>query len=106
MGPMTNHRISALLTCVALLSAAAHAAARVDITEITIAETQRAIAEHRISCHEVIEQYLQRIRAYDQSTRLNALVLVNPNAAMNRVPRATTVRCYRHRAGSRRSPCR
>ena len=80
MGPMTNYRIPALLTCVALLSAAAHSAARVDITEITIAETQRAIAEHRISCHEVIEQYLQRIRAYDQSTRLNALVLVNPNA--------------------------
>lgn len=77
---MTNYRISALLTCVALLSASAHAAARVDITEITIAETQRAIAEHRTSCHEVIEQYLQRIRAYDQSTRLNSLVLVNPNA--------------------------
>ena len=80
MGPMTNYRIPALLTCVALLSASAHAAAHVDITEITIAETQRAIAEHRISCHEVIEQYLQRIQAYDQSTRLNALVVVNPNA--------------------------
>jgi len=77
---MKIYRISALLTCIALLSASAHAAARVDITEITIAETQRAIAEHRISCHEVIEQYLQRIRAYDQSTRLNALVVVNPNA--------------------------
>jgi len=77
---MTNYRIPALLTCVALLSASAHAAAHVDITEITIAETQRAIAEHRISCHEVIEQYLQRIQAYDQSTRLNALVVVNPNA--------------------------
>jgi len=80
MGPMTNYRIPTLLTCVALLSASAHAAAHVDITEITIAETQRAIAEHRISCHEVIEQYLQRIQAYDQSTRLNALVVVNPNA--------------------------
>src|ERR1700735_3438185 len=77
---MTNYRIPALLTCVALLSASAHAAAHVDITEITIAETQRAIAEHRISCHEVIEQYLQHIQAYDQSTRLNALVVVNPNA--------------------------
>src|ERR1700689_2634316 len=80
MGPMTNYRIPALLTCVALLSASAHAAAHVEITEITIAETQRAIVEHRISCHEVIEQYLQRIQAYDQSTRLNALVVVNPNA--------------------------
>src|ERR1700727_606332 len=77
---MTNYRIPALLICAALLSSSAHAAARFDITETTIAETQRAIVEHRISCHEVIEQYLARIRAYDQSTRLNSLVLVNPNA--------------------------
>ena len=58
----------------------AQAAARFDVTETTIAETQRAIAEHRISCRQVIEQYLERIRAYDQGTHLNSLVLVNPNA--------------------------
>ncbi len=63
-----------------MLSISAHAAAQFNITEITIAETQRAIAEHRISCRQVIEQYLERIRAYDQGTRLNSLVLVNPNA--------------------------
>jgi amidase len=80
MGPMTNYRVSGLLTCAALLLTPARAAARFDITEITIAKTQRAIAEHRISCHQVIQQYLERIRAYDQSTRLNSLVLVNPNA--------------------------
>jgi len=80
MGPMTYTLVSALLSCAAMIWTAAHAEARFDITEITIAETQRAIAEHRISCHQVIEQYLERIRAYDQSTRLNSLVLVNPNA--------------------------
>jgi amidase len=80
MGPMTNYRISAFLTLAAVLSTWAHAAARFDIGETTIAETQGAIAEHRISCHEVIAQYLDRIRSYDQSTRLNSLVLVNPNA--------------------------
>ena len=79
MGPMTSYCISLLLTCAAVLSMSAHAA-QFDITEITIAETQRAIGEHRISCHQVIAQYLERIRAYDQSTRLNSLVLVNPNA--------------------------
>src|SRR5580704_17428752 len=79
MGPMTSYRISLLLACAAVLSISAHAA-EFDITEATIAETQRAIGEHRISCHQVIEQYLERIRAYDQSTRLNSLVLVNPNA--------------------------
>jgi Asp-tRNA(Asn)/Glu-tRNA(Gln) amidotransferase A subunit family amidase len=63
-----------------MLSISAHAAARFDVTETTIAETQRAIAEHRTSCHESIGQYLERIRAYDQTTHLNALILVNPNA--------------------------
>jgi amidase len=81
MGPMTIYRMSALLAGAALLATSAHAAARFDITETTIAETQRAIAEHRVSCRQVIEQYLQRIRTYDQSTRLNSLVLVNLNAS-------------------------
>ena len=80
MGPMISYRKSAILACAAMLCASAHGAARFDVTETTIAETQRAISEQRTSCHQVIEQYLERIRAYDQSTRLNALVLVNPNA--------------------------
>jgi amidase len=80
MGPMTSCRISSFLSCAVLFAAAAHAAARFDITEITIAETQRAISEHRVSCHQVIEQYLQRIGTYDQATHLNSLVLVNPDA--------------------------
>jgi Asp-tRNA(Asn)/Glu-tRNA(Gln) amidotransferase A subunit family amidase len=77
---------AALMRCVvlmagaAILSAPVRAAARFDITETTIAETQRAIAEHRTSCHQVIGQYLERIAAYDQATHLNSLVVVNPNA--------------------------
>jgi Asp-tRNA(Asn)/Glu-tRNA(Gln) amidotransferase A subunit family amidase len=63
-----------------MFSISAHAAARFDLTEITIAETQRAIAEHRISCRQIIGQYLDRIRAYDQSTHLNSLILVNLDA--------------------------
>jgi amidase len=80
MGPMISVRLSALLSCAVVLATSAQGAARFDVTEITIAETQRAIVEHRASCHEIVEQYLERIRAFDQSTRLNSLVLVNPNA--------------------------
>ena len=80
MGPMTRYRLSAALTCAAMLSISVHASAGFDITEVTIAETQRAIGEHRVSCHQVIGQYLERIRNYDQSTHLNSLVLINPNA--------------------------
>jgi Asp-tRNA(Asn)/Glu-tRNA(Gln) amidotransferase A subunit family amidase len=51
-----------------------------DITEASIAQTQAAIREHRVSCRQVVEEYLERIRTYDQSTRLNSLVVVNANA--------------------------
>jgi amidase len=51
-----------------------------DITEASIAQTQSAIREHRVSCRQVVEEYLERIRTYDQSTRLNSLVVVNPGA--------------------------
>jgi Asp-tRNA(Asn)/Glu-tRNA(Gln) amidotransferase A subunit family amidase len=77
---MKSYRLSALSCFAAVLAASAQGAARFDVSEITIAEAQRAIAEHRVSCHQIIEQYLERIRAYDQDTRLNSLVLVNPNA--------------------------
>jgi amidase len=59
---------------------AASAGARFEITETTIAQTQRAIREHRVTCHQIVEAYLRRIAAYDQSTRLNSLVVVNPKA--------------------------
>jgi Asp-tRNA(Asn)/Glu-tRNA(Gln) amidotransferase A subunit family amidase len=50
------------------------------ITEATIAQTQAAIRDHRVTCRQVVEEYLNRIRIYDQSTRLNALVVVNSSA--------------------------
>jgi amidase len=63
-----------------ILDLAAPAAERFEVTEATIAETQQAIREHRVNCHQIIDEYLNRIRAYDQTSRLNALVMVNPNA--------------------------
>jgi Asp-tRNA(Asn)/Glu-tRNA(Gln) amidotransferase A subunit family amidase len=72
---------SALFTvCAGIACSPAGSADRFDVTETTIAQTQQAIRSHQVTCHEVIEQYLKRITAYDQSTRLNALVLVNPHA--------------------------
>jgi amidase len=56
------------------------AAGRFEITETTIAQTQQAIREHRVTCRQIVEQYLSRIQAYDQSTRLNSLVVLNPRA--------------------------
>jgi Asp-tRNA(Asn)/Glu-tRNA(Gln) amidotransferase A subunit family amidase len=76
----SGSRQAAVLLAAALLVSVAAAAERFEITETTIAETQRAIREQRVSCHQIIEGYLRRIAAYDQSTRLNSLVVVNPQA--------------------------
>jgi Asp-tRNA(Asn)/Glu-tRNA(Gln) amidotransferase A subunit family amidase len=51
-----------------------------DVMETTIAKTQAAIRSGKVTCHQLVEIYLQRIRAYDQSTRLNSVVVLNPSA--------------------------
>jgi amidase len=60
--------------------AGAESAPQFEVSETTIAETQQAIRDHHVTCHQVIDQYLRRIRAYDQVTHLNSLVLINPAA--------------------------
>jgi Asp-tRNA(Asn)/Glu-tRNA(Gln) amidotransferase A subunit family amidase len=71
--------MAALGVCVGSVQSAV-SAERYEVSETTIAQTQQAIREHRITCHEIIQQYLDRIRAYDQPTHLNALLLINPSA--------------------------
>jgi amidase len=51
-----------------------------EVTETTIAQTLDAIRSHRVTCRQLVEAYLRRIREYDQPTHLNAIVTVNPNA--------------------------
>lgn len=50
------------------------------VVETTIAEIHRAIQSGELTCRELVEIYLERIETYDQSTKLNAIVVVNPNA--------------------------
>jgi amidase len=69
-----------LFTGIAAPAIPAHAAEGFEITETTIAGTQQALRDHRVTCHQIVAEYLERIRTYDQSTRLNAVVVLNPNA--------------------------
>ena len=48
--------------------------------ETTIAEIHQAIRSGRITCRQLVEAYLKRINAYDQPTKLNSIVVVNPQA--------------------------
>lgn len=49
-------------------------------TEATIADIQRALRSGKLTCRQLVEAYLKRIAAYDQTTKLNAIVIVNPRA--------------------------
>src|SRR5262249_9361483 len=51
-----------------------------ELCETTIAEIHQAIRSGKITCRRLVEAYLKRIDAYDQSTKLNSIVIVNPQA--------------------------
>jgi Asp-tRNA(Asn)/Glu-tRNA(Gln) amidotransferase A subunit family amidase len=55
-------------------------AKKFDPLEATIPGIHNAIRSGQITCFQLVETYLKRIKAYDQSTRLNAIVIINPNA--------------------------
>ena len=50
------------------------------VVEATIAGVQKSIKEGKCSCEQIVEAYLKRIAAYDQPTKLNSIILTNPNA--------------------------
>ncbi len=51
-----------------------------DVVETTIGEIQDAITSGRTTCRMVVQSYLDRIAAYDESTGLNAITVINPTA--------------------------
>ena len=75
----------------AVLRAQAPAKSSFHVEEASIADTLEAIRTHRVTCRQLVEQYLARIEAYDQKfqkmdslpgqmVRLNSIVLINPQA--------------------------
>ena len=50
------------------------------LVETTIADIHRAFRNHSVTSEQLVNAYLQRIRTYDQPTKLNAIIIVNPDA--------------------------
>ena len=79
-------RVSASLVMSACILTAAHPRAsarstrRFNMVEATISQIHAAIRSGDLTCRALVDRYLERIRAYDQSTRLNAIVVVNREA--------------------------
>ena len=51
-----------------------------EVTEASIADVQQALKRGDCTCEQLVRSYQARIAAYDQPTRLNALIVSNPAA--------------------------
>ncbi|MBW4038347.1 MAG: amidase [Acidobacteria bacterium] len=75
---------SAAISSAALSSAQTSSSNRFEVSGATIASTQAAIRSGQTTCRAVVEAYLARIRAYDQTPigglRLNSIITLNPHA--------------------------
>ena len=67
-----------LIVVAVAASAAAQNRPQFSVVEATIPQMQQALREHRVTSHELVQQYLTRIALYED--RLNAVMYVNPSA--------------------------
>lgn len=65
---------------VAVLLATCSQPQRFKVVETTIVDIHEALAAGELTCRQLVARYLDRIEKYNQSTRLNAIVVTNPNA--------------------------
>ena len=57
------------------------AAKEFEVVEASISDIRSAIAADDVTCTEIVEQYLERIEAYNlNGPAINAVITVNPNA--------------------------
>ena len=73
---------TAILVGACQLLLVAHASAQsFQLVETSIADIHQAMHEGTITCHELVDQYLKRIRNFDQEGPIvNAMLYVNPRA--------------------------
>jgi Asp-tRNA(Asn)/Glu-tRNA(Gln) amidotransferase A subunit family amidase len=53
---------------------------KLNVIELTIPEARNLLQSANVSCQQLTRRYLDRIEYYDQSTKLNAIIYINPNA--------------------------
>ncbi len=80
---MTNRCLATVALALAALAATPAFAAdeKFAIEETTIADIQRGFHEHRLTCHALVQSYLDRIAAYNkQGPAINAILTLNDKA--------------------------
>src|SRR5438105_3187403 len=64
-----------------VIAAATRASAQFRVEETTIAQIHSAFRTQRLTCHNLVAQYLRRIDAYDKKgPAINAIIVVSPDA--------------------------
>src|SRR5580765_1552289 len=67
--------------CLVAMAGLATQPAPFQIEETTIAKVHAAMKAHQLTCHQLVDAYLQRIAKYDKNEPpINAIVLTNPDA--------------------------
>jgi amidase len=77
-----RHAAKGFVLAVAVtLMAASAAGQQFQLMEASISEIHRGLQSGKLNCHSLVQQYLDRIRAYDQQgPALHAMLYVNPRA--------------------------
>jgi amidase len=77
-----RHQAKCFVLAAALMLMIARAnAQQFEIMEASIAEIHHGLQSGELTCHSLVEQYLDRIKAYDQQgPTINAMLYVNPKA--------------------------
>jgi amidase len=71
-------RVVILAFAAVIALAAAPTTSRFTVVEASIVDMQRALQQHRVTSHELVQQSFTRIALYED--RLNAIIYVNPRA--------------------------
>jgi amidase len=80
-GQVYRIKITILVGACQLLLAGYAGAQSFQVTETSIADIHQAMRDGTITCHELVNQYLQRIQNLDQEgPKINAMLYVNPRA--------------------------
>ena len=79
-----------------LLGCATEDDSSIQLVEASINDLQLALLNGDVSCREIVEGYIARIEAYDQSRGINAITEINPNALV----RADTIATSQSQRGA------
>src|SRR4030088_796750 len=73
--------ITTLIPSGLMLSAVPVCAQSFQLAETSISDIHAAMQAGTLTCHDLVQQYLNRIQAYDQQgPKLNAMLYINPQA--------------------------